>query len=166
MCVRACVLSHSSCVQLWAQLCDPVDCSLPGFPVHGILQARVLEWVAMPFSRGSFWPRDQTHMSSVSCIVGRFFTAEPPGKPRIYSVPWSQRVGHDWATSLHALFKTFYLPNDVLRFWCSFQCSDNSISLLDLYNLGMWYSFHLAFRYGRVWSLPMSCVELLRFRRL
>ena len=41
-------------------LCDPMDYSLPGFSVHGILQARILEWVAMPFSRGSSWHRDRT----------------------------------------------------------------------------------------------------------
>ena len=52
-------------------LCDPMDCSLPGSSVHGILQARILEWVAFPFSRGSSQPRDQTQ---VSHIVGRFFT--------------------------------------------------------------------------------------------
>ena len=38
-------------------LCDPMDCSLPGSSVHGILQARILEWIAIPFSRGSTWPR-------------------------------------------------------------------------------------------------------------
>ena len=52
-------------------LCDPMDCSPPGFFVRGILQARILEWVAIPFSRGSSWPRDQTR---VSHIAGRFFT--------------------------------------------------------------------------------------------
>ena len=41
-------------------LYDPMDCSQPGSPVHGILQARILEWVAIPFSRGSSWPRDRT----------------------------------------------------------------------------------------------------------
>ena len=46
-------------------LCDIMDCSPPGFSVHGILQARILEWVAISFSRRSSWPRDQTH---VSCI--------------------------------------------------------------------------------------------------
>ena len=51
-------------------LCNPLDCSLPGSSVHGILQARVLEWVAISFSRGSSRPRDQTQ---VSCIVGRCF---------------------------------------------------------------------------------------------
>ena len=48
-----------------------MDCSLPGSSVHGILQARMLEWVAIPSSRGSSWPRDWTWVSS---IAGRFFT--------------------------------------------------------------------------------------------
>ena len=50
------------------QLCDAMDCSPPHFSVHGILQARILEWVAMPSSRGSSWPRDGTHGSYASCI--------------------------------------------------------------------------------------------------
>ena len=57
-------------------LCDPMD-----YTVHGILQARILEWVAIPFSRGFSQPRDQTH---VSCIAGRFFTSWTTRKsPRI-----------------------------------------------------------------------------------
>ena len=50
--------------------CSPTDCSLPGSSPHGILQARLLEWVIIPSSRGSSQPRDQI---PVSCIVGRFF---------------------------------------------------------------------------------------------
>ena len=50
---------------------NPMDCSLPGSSVHGFLQARILEWVAISFSRGSFWPRIQTQ---ISCNAGRFFT--------------------------------------------------------------------------------------------
>ena len=61
----ACVLS---CVWLF---CDPFGCSLPGSSVHGIFQARILERVAMPFSRGSSLPRDRPW---VSCIAVRFFT--------------------------------------------------------------------------------------------
>ena len=57
--------------QLCPPLCDPMDGSLPGPSVHGIPQARLLEWVAVPFSRGSSQPRDQTQ---VSCIAGGFFT--------------------------------------------------------------------------------------------
>ena len=52
-------------------LCDSMDCSPPGPSVHGILQARVLEWVAVPFSRGSSPPWDLTWISR---IAGRFFT--------------------------------------------------------------------------------------------
>ena len=52
-------------------LCDPMDCSPPGSSVHGISQARKLEWIAVSFSRGSSWPRDQTR---VSRIAGRRFT--------------------------------------------------------------------------------------------
>ena len=47
-------------------LCDPMDCSPAGSSVHGILQARILEWVAMPFSRGSFQPRDRIQVSCIS----------------------------------------------------------------------------------------------------
>ena len=56
--------------QLCPTLCDPMDCSPPGSSVHGILQARILEWVTIPFSRGSSWPRYRTW---VSYIAGRFF---------------------------------------------------------------------------------------------
>ena len=51
-------------------LCNPMDCSLPGSSLHGILQARILEWVAIPLSRGSSWSRDR---SWVSRIAGRCF---------------------------------------------------------------------------------------------
>ena len=48
--------------------CDPTDCSLPGSYVHGILQERILEWVAMPSTRGSSWPKNRSHISCISCI--------------------------------------------------------------------------------------------------
>ena len=51
--------------------CNPMDCSPPGSSDHGILQARILEWVAISFSRGSSQPRDRTHVSYVSCIGKR-----------------------------------------------------------------------------------------------
>ena len=67
-------------------LCDPLDYSRPGSSVHEILQARILEWVAISFSRGSCWPRNQTH---ISCIAGRLFT--------------------DWAVREAGMNKTSYL---------------------------------------------------------
>ena len=65
--------------------------------VHGILQARMLEWVAIPFSRGSSQPRDQTR---VTCLAGRFFTTVPPGKPHslyvcagsLFATPWTMAL--------------------------------------------------------------------------
>ena len=69
------------CCCLVAQLCptlfDPTGCSPPGFSVHGISQVRILEWVAISFSREPFEPKNRTH---VTCIAGGFFTTEPPGK--------------------------------------------------------------------------------------
>ena len=57
--------------QLCPTLCSSVDCSLPGSSLLGILQARALEWVAIPFFRGFSQPRDRTQLS---CIAGRFIT--------------------------------------------------------------------------------------------
>ena len=82
-CLCVCSVAHSC-----PTLCDPMDCSPPGASVPGILQAWILEWVAMPSSRGSSWPRIWTCASCVSCIAGRFFTAQPPGKPLVSQTPW------------------------------------------------------------------------------
>ena len=73
--LHACMLSHFTRVQL----CNPMDCSPPGSFVHGISQARILEWVAISFSRGSSRPRDQTQ---VSCLTGEFFTTALSGKSK------------------------------------------------------------------------------------
>ena len=62
VCVCVCVLVAQTCLTL----CNPLDCSPPGSSVHGILQARILEWVAIPFFRGSSQPRDRTYVSCIS----------------------------------------------------------------------------------------------------
>ena len=59
-------------------LCDPMDYSPPGSSVNRIFPARILEWVAMPSSRGSSRLRDRTRVSCISCTPSRFFTCEPP----------------------------------------------------------------------------------------
>ena len=69
-------------VQLCLTLCNPMECSLPGSCVHRVFQARILEWVAISFSRGSSWPRDWTCVSYIYCI-GRqvLYPLVPAGKP-------------------------------------------------------------------------------------
>ena len=74
--IRMCV--YVCCAQLCLTLCDPVDYSPSSSSVHGISQARILELVAISFSRESSQPGDRT---CISCIAGVFFTAEPSGKP-------------------------------------------------------------------------------------
>ena len=86
-------------------LCNPMDGSLPGSSVHGIFQARILKWVAMPSSTGSSWLRDQTCISCISCTAGRFFAIwamlsfSPEGNQirsdqslscvRLFATPWT-----------------------------------------------------------------------------
>ena len=80
--VHFCLLSPLAVIVSVAKpcltLCDPRDCSPPGCSVHGISQAKILEWVAISFSRTSSRPRDRTH---VSCIPGGFLSPEKPYFP-------------------------------------------------------------------------------------
>ena len=155
---------ESEVAQSCPTLCDPMDCSLPGSSVHGIFQARELEWGAISFSRGSSWPRDRTW---ISCIAGRRFivwaTREVPviiqvekqknveskswelsfikgikmathSRTIAWKIPWteepgrlqsmgSQRVGHDWATSLFWFISWRY-------FWLWFHFVSLFLSIL------------------------------------
>ena len=67
---KACLVKENEVAQSCPALCDPMDCSPPGSSIHGVFQARIREWVAISFSRGSSQPRDQTW---VSRIAGRHF---------------------------------------------------------------------------------------------
>ena len=77
---------HAKFLQSCPTLCDPMDCSPPGSSVHGILQARILEWVAMPSSRGYSPARDRIQVSCSSCTAGGVLplSHQPLSKPRIY----------------------------------------------------------------------------------
>ena len=72
MIVCACV--HAKTLQSCQTFCDPMDSSLPGSSVHGILQIRMLEWVAMPIFGGSSQPRDGTCLLPLLHLAGEFFT--------------------------------------------------------------------------------------------
>ena len=84
----------SEVAQSCPTLCDPVDCSPPGSCIHGNLQARILEWVAISFSRGSSRPRDRTQDS---CITGRCFNL------------WATREAHFNLCTAHYLFKQLFM---------------------------------------------------------
>ena len=71
--------------QSLSDFCHPMECSPPDSSVHGISQARILEWVTISFSKGSSQPRDQTW---VSCIAGRFFTVWATREAFLYLEQW------------------------------------------------------------------------------
>ena len=99
-----CVLVAQSCLTL----CHPMDCGLPSSSVHGILQARILKWIAIPFSKGYSWPRDRIH---VSYIAGRFFTIWATGEAfhlfiQLILQPW-QRVRVLLQLDVNTIFSVF-----------------------------------------------------------
>lgn len=75
--LRVCVLS----LQSRSSPCDPMGCSLPGSSVHGIIQAGILEWVAVPFSTGSFQPKNQTRVSCLLHWQADSLSLAPSGQP-------------------------------------------------------------------------------------
>ena len=84
--------SISEVTQSCSTLCNPMDCSLPGSSVHGIFQARILEWIAISFSRRSSRHRDWTQ---VSRVVGRHFTVlSHPESPRTIIKPINSTLGY------------------------------------------------------------------------
>ena len=95
---------HNGYIFSFVWLCDPLDYSLSGSSVHGIFQARILEWVTISFYRGSSWPRDWIHVFYVSCIAGGFFTCW--AIPYIYMCVTFQYVSF-WLTSLCIIGSTF-----------------------------------------------------------
>ena len=103
VCMHMCVCMHV-CVCVCMHVCSVVsdcecmDCSQQVSSVHGIFQARILEWVAISFSRGSFQPRDRTYISYISCVVGRFFTTGlPGGLGYTYSILIKIQTSKNWS---------------------------------------------------------------------
>ena len=91
--------SESEVTQPCLTLCDPTDCSLPGFSIHGIFQARILEWVAISFSRGSSRPRSPA-------LAGRFFTVCVTREAHIYC---------GWCSKNLATFQVEEILSDYLQ---------------------------------------------------
>ena len=111
----------SEVAQSCPTLCDPMDCSLPGFSVRGIFQTRVLEWVAISFSRGSSWPRDWIQ---VSRIARRHFTlwATREAQTALWET-WVQSLG--WEDPLeegmetHSSILAWRIPMDRGAWWAT-----------------------------------------------
>ena len=136
-----------SVTQSCPSLCDPMDCSPPGSFVHGVLQARVLEWVAMPSSGGCSLPRAQTHVSCISCI-GRWvlyhWTIWDSGWGQKYC---SQIICHNF-WMLHVHFRLAMV--DVSSHSCPYP-------LFVLFSFSVWKAFRLYFlpsvlKFMIVWS--------------
>ena len=85
LCIQICSASKSC-----PTLCSLMDSSSPSFSVHGISQARILEWVAISFSRGPDWIKDITH--TPPALADGFFSTEPPGNPYMYKKCQHQQV--------------------------------------------------------------------------
>ena len=116
------VLVIQSCPTLY----NLMDRSPSGSAVHGIFQARILEWVANFFSRGSSQPRDRIW---VSCIAGRFLLSEPPGKPRLTSIYClcplilSTRIITSIFLSLQIISTYYFFQKTVHQILCYLQFS-------------------------------------------
>ena len=105
-------------------LCNPMDCSPPGSPVHGILQARILEWVAISFSRGSSQPRDRT---PVSYIAGRFFTIVHKRDSYLLCVWWGVVYSQEFCCN-HDYLLSFFSPH------CGYNPQMRKLCLLPSYS--------------------------------
>ena len=97
---HSCACMHAKSLQSCLTLCNPMDYTLPGSSVHGILQTRTLEWAAMPFSRGSSPPRDRTCISCVSCVGSQVLDLLShqgnPGLHYFFSIEGEGTAGRDW----------------------------------------------------------------------
>ena len=112
------IFSHVCMLSRVWLFCDPMNYSPPSFSVHGIFQARILAWVAISFSRGSFQPRDQTQ---VSCIADRFFTSWATSKAQD-NITKKQKKKKITASS----FILTSLPENfpLLAIWCAMSGAD------------------------------------------
>ena len=112
--------SESEVAQSCPTLCDPMDCSLSGSSVHGIFQARVLEWIAISFPRVS----SQESNPGLSCSLINSGSWWWTGRPGVLRFMGSQRVGHNWATELNWIGHLKLRPASLL---CSREKVENTL---------------------------------------
>ena len=116
-----CNVGVSEVAQSRLTLCDSMDCSLPGFSVRGIFQARVLEWVAISFSRGSSWPRDWTQVSHIArrCLTLWVTREAQPAMQDTWvrSVGWEDPLEEGMET--HSSILAWRIPMDRGAWWAT-----------------------------------------------
>ena len=133
--------------QSWPTLCEPRDYRLSGSSVHRILQARVVKWVAIPFSKGSSQPRDRTW---VSCIAGGFFTIWATREAVLYKSKINKTI------SLILFILLFYC---YLVFWMdkNFKCKKGQKSPFCL----LWRNFHPVSQTSNFWLISYILLQNL-----
>ena len=115
--------------QLPLTLCDPVDCSPPGFSVYEIIQARILEWVAISSSKRSSRPRDQAHISYVSCIGRRVLYHQHLGSPMLFLL---YSKGTQLHIYMYPLFFRFFPHKGHCRVLSGVPCAIQGVLTSDL----------------------------------
>ena len=182
---------HAQLLRLCLRLCNPMDCSLLGSSVHGILQARILEWLAMPSSRRSSQPRDWTCVKPVSltspALAGGFFTTSTTwetlcskfvGFPEVRILSWM----HPFESlqilrcCLPSLLYHFALPPAIAGAWYSLYSLTNSvIKCLNFANLESWKMAWVLICFSLIWLacipfsvnyLFISCMYVILFINL
>ena len=134
VCVCVCVCT-GTCAHMLTQscpnLCNPMDCSPPGSSVHKIFQARILEWVAISFSRGSSRPRDQTHISHLLYLLHGQAGSLPAEQPR--ETIWGSRLRQsqrEWVRAASHRRKGGNWIELRMRFLGWWECSRSSVGWL------------------------------------
>ena len=120
LCESVSIGSESVSRSVVSILCNPINWGLSGSSIHGIIQARILEWVCIPFSRGSFWPMDWTR---VFCVAGRFFTiwATREASQYMRNILWTKSKAQfgnflQWLSEISLQWSIIYLmPNIVMK---------------------------------------------------
>ena len=149
---------HAKLLQSCPTLCDSMDCSPPGSSVHEILQARILEWVAMPFSRGSSPPRDQTQSPALQADS---LSSEQPGKrppPKVPNDPAIPLLGiyHEKITIQKDICTSMFTAAlfTIARKWKQPRCLST-----DEWIKKLWYFTHT---HNEIFSSvqSLSCVRL------